>query len=111
MEQARGGVPVSNDRRPIARLTLRRDRVTYGILSIWRGKFAGTYDISREKPSDKRQTIGLFDALKSWGLGEGFLSISIESEREPYQARGGQSSQTSSFDDAPYDNLEGEIPF
>lgn len=81
---------MSNDRRPIARLTLRKDRVTYGILSIWRGRYAGTYDISREKPSDRRQTIGLFDALKSWGLGEGFLSISIESEREPYQPRGGQ---------------------
>ena len=73
-----------NTRRPIARLTLRRDKVTYSILTVWPGRFAGTYDISRDKTDEakKRIAIGLFDALKAWGSGDGYLSLSIESERE-----------------------------
>lgn len=73
---------MTEQRKPIARLTYRADRVTYGILTVWPGKFPGTYDISREKGSDKRQAISFGDALRKWTSGEGYLSFSIESQRE-----------------------------
>lgn len=87
-----------NDRKPIAKLTFRKDNETYSILTIWPGKFPGTYDVSRDKERTSGQgklfpAMGLFDALKSWGMGVGFLSISVESEREPRSAEqksGGQ---------------------
>lgn len=90
---------MSEQRKPIARLTYRADKITYSILSIWPGKFAGTYDISRDKPSDRRQVIGLFDALKGWAKGVGYLSISIESEREPYAPKNTDTSTQSFVDD------------
>lgn len=73
---------MTEQRKPIARLTYRADKVTYGILAVWPGKFPGTYDISREKGSDKRQAISFGDALRKWTSGEGYLSFTIESQRE-----------------------------
>ena len=60
---------MSNDRKPIARITFRKDKQTYSLISIWPGKFPGTYSISRDKGTDKRPPIALFDALKAWGGG------------------------------------------
>ena len=79
---------MSNDRKPIARITFRKDRQTYSLISIWPGKFPGTYSISRDKGTDKKPPIALFDALKAWGAGEGYLDVSIESERD-YSGQGG----------------------
>lgn len=75
---------MNTQRKPIARLTFRRDKITYSILTVWPGKFPGTYDIARDKTDEsrKRIAIGLFDALKAWGNGDGYLSFSIESQRE-----------------------------
>lgn len=73
---------MTEHRKHIARLTYRADKVTYGILTVWPGKFPGTYDISREKGSDKRQAISFGDALRKWTSGEGYLSFTIESQRE-----------------------------
>lgn len=83
---------MSNEQRSaLVRLSFRKDKQTFGILSIWPGKFAGLYDVSRDKDSVKYPTIGLFEALKSWGQGTGYLQLSIESEREQ---RGGTQTRT-----------------
>jgi hypothetical protein len=76
---------MTENRKPVARLSIRRDGTTFNILSIWPGKFPGTYDISREKPSDRRQVMSFGDALRAWSSGDGYLSISVEAQREPYQ--------------------------
>jgi hypothetical protein len=81
---------MSNNRSPIARLSLRHDNVTYNILTIWPGRFPGTYDIGLDKPHGNNQAMGLFDALESWGQGKGFLGFSIESERERRDSPGRQ---------------------
>lgn len=76
--------------RPIARLEFRAEKQTYSVLSIWRGKFAGGYDISRDKGTDKRPAISFGDAIRRWMTGDGYLAVWIESEREQ---RGGSSPQ------------------
>ena len=73
---------MSNDRKPLARLSIRIDKQTHAIATIWPGKFPGTYDISRDKSTEKFPAMGLFDALKAWGGGTGYLGFSVESERE-----------------------------
>lgn len=101
---------MSNDRKPIAKLTLRKDNVTHSILTIWPGKFPGTYDISRDKERTNNSgkvfpAMGLFDALKAWGLGQGYLSISVESEREGASKPAQRVSNTDDFgvaDDLPF---------
>lgn len=72
----------------IARISFTdKDRKRFDVLSVWSGRFPGSYSVRRAKGSEKFQAIGLFDALKAWGLGDGYLDITIESQREP---RGGQ---------------------
>ena len=99
---------MTEQRKPIARLSYRADKITYGILTVWPGKFPGTYDISREKGSDRRQAIGFGDALRKWTSGEGYLSFTIESQREkrdePRESRQEQGGFGGEFSDE-------EIPF
>ena len=93
------------DRKPIARLSMRRDKQTYGILTIWPGKFPGTYDISRDKGSERYPAIGFLEAVKAWTAGDAYLSISVESQREK---RGGPA-PAASYDDDGFG--EGSVPF
>jgi hypothetical protein len=85
---------MSSDRqRPVASLTCKIGQQNYSILSIWRGGFPGAYSISRDKGSEKYPSIGDFKAFLTacascWN-GEGFLNLSIESEREQ-RGSGGQ---------------------
>ena len=78
---------MSSDRKALVRFTFTKDRVKHGIMTVWSGNYPGTYSLSRDKGSDRFPAIGLFDALKSWGMGSGFIDISVESQREQ---RGGQ---------------------
>lgn len=76
-----------SDNKPIAKLTLRRDNTTFAILTVWTGKFPGTYTIGKDKGSEQFPAIGLFDALKSWGQGNGFLNLKIMSESKGGSSR------------------------
>lgn len=91
---------MNEQRKPIARLTYRADKVTYGILAVWPGKFPGTYDISREKGSDRRQAISFGDAVRKWTSGEGYLSFTIESQRD--EPRNNQSRRRDDFGDGGF---------
>lgn len=76
-----------SNRRPVASLTCKIGEQNYSILSIWHGNYPGAYSISRDKGSDKYPSIGDFKAFLTacasvWS-GNGFLNLSIESEREP----------------------------
>jgi hypothetical protein len=74
--------------KPILRVTYKRDDTTYSVLSVWPGKFPGTYSVSRDKGNDKYPAISIIDVLKAWAAGTGFVNVSVESERE--QRSGGE---------------------
>ena len=57
------------DRKPIARLSMRRDKQTFGILTIWPGRFPGTYDISRDKGSERYPRYPLPPEIKTDRVG------------------------------------------
>jgi hypothetical protein len=91
-----------------------KDRKRFDVLSVWSGRFKGSYSVRKAKGNDKYPSIGLFDALKAWGLGDGYIDVTIESQRErtPEQRSGG------SYDRAPRGNDDfggggddPEIPF
>jgi hypothetical protein len=68
--------------KPIMRVTYRRDDTTYSVLSVWPGKFPGTYSVSRDKGNEKFPAMSIIDVLKAWAGGTGFVNVSVESERE-----------------------------
>jgi hypothetical protein len=65
---------VSNDRVRIGRLSFkgRGDTKARSILTVWRGSNGG-YSITKDKHTEQYPAIGLFEALKAWGQGEGYL--------------------------------------
>jgi hypothetical protein len=94
--------------KPILRVTYRRDDTTYSVLSVWPGKFPGTYSVSRDKGSEKYPAISIIDVLKAWAAGTGFVNVSVESEREQ---RGSSSQRGSDYSDAKDPMGDSEIPF
>jgi hypothetical protein len=68
--------------KPIVKLTFRRGETTHSVLSIWRGKFPGTYSVSRDRGTEKYPPISIIDVLEAFAAGEGFVNVSVESERE-----------------------------
>lgn len=92
--------------KPVMRVTYKRDQTTYNVLSVWPGKYAGTYSIRRDKSSEKYPTISLIELIKAFVDGQGFVNVSVESEREQ---RGSQ--QPASNDSDGGDFGDDEIPF
>lgn len=73
---------MTDQRRPIIRVTYKRGDQTYSVLSVWPGKYAGSYSVSLDKGTDKYPAIGFLDVLKAFAARDGFVNVSIESERE-----------------------------
>jgi hypothetical protein len=99
---------MSSDRqRPVASLTFKKGDQGYSILSIWKGRFPGTYSISKDKGSDRFPSIGTFrdflGACASCWSGDGFLNLSIESGRE----QRGSGGQRNYGGDSSYDRPRG----
>lgn len=82
--------------KPLMRVTYRRDGTNYSVISIWPGKFPGTYSISRDKGNDKYPAISIVDVIKAFAAGDGFVNVSVESEREQ---RGGSAPRSSDYGD------------
>jgi hypothetical protein len=97
---------VSN--KPLIKMTFRRGETTHSVLSVWRGKFPGTYSISRDKGTDKYPPISIVDVIKAFAAGEGFVNVSVESEREQ---RGSSSQRGGDYSDAKDPMGDSEIPF
>ncbi len=98
--------------KPIMRVTYKRDQTTYNVLSVWPGKFPGSYSIARDKPSEKYPTISIVDLLKAFANGEGFVNVSVESEREQRGSKlAGNDSGGGDFgdDDIPFMRRDGRI--
>ena len=89
-----------SDRKPICRLSVRKDKQTFNILTVWPGKFPGLYDINRDKPNGNYQTMSFGDALRAWSAGDAYLQLSWESQRE--KRSGGQSRQEEQDDGDPF---------
>ncbi len=68
--------------KPIIRVTYKRGDTTYSVLSVWPGKFPGTYSVSRDKGTEKCPPISFVEVIKAWSGGDGFVNVSVESERE-----------------------------
>jgi hypothetical protein len=101
---------VSN--KPLIKMSFKRGETTHSVLSIWRGKFPGTYSVSRDKGTEKFPPISIIDVLKAFAAGEGFVNVSVESEREwgDSKPRGNQQSG-GDFNDAQDPMGNADIPF
>ena len=81
-----------SDRRPVLRVTYKRGDTNYSVISVWPGKFPGSYSISRDKGNDRYPAISIVEVIKAFAAGEGFVNVSVESEREQRGgSRGGSS--------------------
>jgi hypothetical protein len=67
---------MANDRVRFGKLSFKgkNDPKAKSVLTVWKGANGG-YSITKDKHSDQWPAIGLFDALKSWGMGEGYLDF------------------------------------
>lgn len=71
-----------NNRRPVLSVTFKLGEQNYSVISVWPGKFAGTYNVSRDKGSEKYPPMSIIDVLKSFARGEGFINVRVNSEAE-----------------------------
>lgn len=68
--------------RPILSVTYKRGEQNYSVISVWPGKFAGTYNVSRDKGTEKYPAISIIDVLKNFAKGDGFVNVRINSEAD-----------------------------
>lgn len=98
-----------SDRRPVLRVTYKRGDTNYSVISVWPGKFPGSYSISRDKGTDKYPAISIVEVIKEFAAGNGFVNVSVESEREQ---RGGSKSKHTGGDYGGSDPMgDDSIPF
>lgn len=75
----------------IGSLSYKQGETNYNVLSIWESaQYPGTYSISRDKDRDQYRAISLFDALKGFVAGTGYLTFRMP---RPSNDRGGQRRQ------------------
>jgi hypothetical protein len=98
-----------SDRRPIIRVTFKRGDQNYSVLSVWRGRFPGTYSVNRDKGTEKYPAISLVDVIKAFASGDGFVNVSVESERD--QRGGEQRNQPRRTEPADEFGDDSDIPF
>jgi hypothetical protein len=99
-----------SNRKPVARLVFKtRDKQSFSILSIWRTDKGHGYSINRDKGSEKYPAIGLFEALKRWGQGDGYLTFWIDDDD---QKRSESSQSRDDFGGGQADDFgDGGVPF
>ena len=74
----------------IASISVKRGDKTYSLLTVWSGKYPGTYSIALDKGSEKYPAIGFLDALKAFAAREAFVNLRIDSQTEkPAESRSG----------------------
>jgi hypothetical protein len=104
---------MSNDRECVARLKckIRNEQKSRSVLSVWKSA-NGSYSIAKDKDSEKYPAIGLFEALKEWGLGNAFLDFwPADSQRSGGSSRGGGSSQSQGGSTSEFGDDFGDLPF
>lgn len=94
-------------KRPVMRVTFKRDNVNYSVLSVWPGGFPGSYSVSRDKGTAQYPAISLGDVIRAFIAGDGYVNVSVESEREPRGSAPRQ--QQSSASD--YSDADDPLPF
>lgn len=88
--------------RPILSVTYKRGETTYSVLSVWPGRFPGTYSISRDKGSDKYPAISLVEVIKGFAAGDGFVNVRMAESRSQGGESGGFEEAASFSDDVPF---------
>lgn len=92
--------------RPILSITYKRGETTYSVLSVWPGRFPGTYSISRDKGSDKYPAISLVEVIKGFAAGDGFVNVRMA------ESGGGRQEQSSGGGGAQdYRDFDDDVPF
>lgn len=61
--------------RPILSVTYKRGETMYSVLSVWPGRYPGTYSVSRDKGTDKYPPISLVEVIKGFAAGDGFVNV------------------------------------
>lgn len=71
----------------IASVTVKRGDQNYSLITIWSGKYQGTYSISLDKGSEKYPPINFLEALKAFAARDCFVNLRIESQAEKRSAK------------------------
>lgn len=91
----------------IASVTLKRGDQNYSLITVWAGKYPGTYSIALDKGSDKYPAANFLDALKWFAARECFVNLRIESQTE----QRGSSPRSDRREPARDDFSDDTIPF
>lgn len=89
--------------RPVLSVTYKRGDTTYSVISVWPGRFAGTYSVSRDKGSEKYPALSIIDVLKAFASGDGFIDVRVNGTENSGQSGGfGGGGRDDFADDAPF---------
>ena len=100
-----------SDRKPVLRVTYKRGEQRFSVLSVWPGKYPGTYSVSADKGNDEYPAIGLIDVIKAFVARDGFVNVSVEGQREQ-RSQGRPSHNQDGFGSAPSESFDDDkIPF
>lgn len=95
--------------RPILSITYKRGETTYSVLSVWPGRFPGTYSISRDKGSDKYPAISLVEVIKGFAAGDGFVNVRMAESGGGRQEQSSGGASFGSHNDA--NDFSDDVPF
>lgn len=88
--------------RPILSVTFKLRETTYSVLSVWPGRYPGTYSVTRDRGTEKRPSISLIDVIKAFTNGEGFVNVRVHESRSQGGESGGFEDAASFSDDVPF---------
>lgn len=71
---------MSNEK--IASITVKgkADGKNYSLITIWAGKFPGTYSVSLDNGTDKYPALDLLKAIKMFASKDAYVNVRVESE-------------------------------
>jgi len=95
--------------RPILSVSYKRGDTTYSVISVWPGKFPGTYSISRDKGSDKYPPISLVEVIKGFAAGDGFVNVRTSESGSGRQEYGGGGASFGAHNDP--NGFDDDVPF
>ena len=93
--------------KPVLSVTFKRGEQNYSVISVWPGKFPGTYSVSRDKGTEKYPAISLIEVIKAFAAGDGFVNVRVPSEADSRGRGGGYSAPQGAGD---FDDSD-QIPF
>lgn len=75
--------------KPVMSVSFKRGEQSYNVLSVWRGSYAGTYSVSRDKGSERYPAISVIEVIKALAAGDGFVNVRVASQADAAPRSGG----------------------